>query len=80
MENRETEEVPLSFEAALQRWEEVVGLLERGSLTLEESLQLYEEGMRLRDLCYARLSEAEGKMKILRQAANGTVVEEEPEG
>jgi hypothetical protein len=43
MENRETEEVPLSFEAALQRWEEVVGLLERGSLTLEESLQLYED-------------------------------------
>lgn len=70
-------EAGLTFEEALQRWEEIVGLLERGSPTLEESLRLYEEGMRLRNLCYLRLREAEGKMKVLRQAADGTIVEEE---
>jgi exodeoxyribonuclease VII small subunit len=67
----------LPFEEALRRWEEIVELLERGSLSLEESLRLYEEGMRLRNICYARLHEAEGKMKVLRQAADGTMAEEE---
>lgn len=67
----------LPFEEALRRWEEIVELLERGSLTLEESLRLYEEGMHLRNICYARLQEAEGKMKVLRQAADGTMATEE---
>ena len=70
-------EETLSFEAALQRWEEVVEQLEQGTLTLEESLRLYEEGIRLRDICHTRLTEAEGKMKILRQTPDGKVLEEE---
>ncbi|HIE52106.1 MAG TPA: exodeoxyribonuclease VII small subunit [Armatimonadetes bacterium] len=67
----------LTFEEALQRWEEIVAQLERGTLTLEESLRLYEEGIRLRNLCLARLSEAEKKLRILREQADGTLKVEE---
>lgn len=76
----ETQAQQLSFEQALARWEEVVAALERGSLTLEESLQLYEEGRRLREICHARLNEAEGKMKQLREEADGSLALQEVGG
>ena len=49
------------FEALYGRLEEAVTKLEQGGLTLEESLTLYEEGIRLSRLCHAKLEEAEGK-------------------
>jgi len=70
----ETPAQTLSFEQALARWEEVVAALERGALTLEESLQLYEEGRRLREICHARLNEAEGKLKRLQETSEGSLV------
>ena len=41
----------LSFEAALARLEEIVRLLERGEAPLDQSIELYQEGDRLRRLC-----------------------------
>ncbi|MGB9880465.1 MAG: exodeoxyribonuclease VII small subunit, partial [Anaerolineae bacterium] len=41
----------LTFEQAFQQLEEVVGQLEKGELTLEQSLALFEKGMRLVKLC-----------------------------
>ena len=45
----------LSFEAALARLEEIVRLLERGEAPLDQSIELYQEGDRLRRHCEARL-------------------------
>jgi exodeoxyribonuclease VII small subunit len=55
----------LAFEAALRQLEEIVQRLEKGELTLEESLGLYEQGIRLSRLCHAKLEEAEGKIEML---------------
>ena len=60
-----------SFEAALGRLEQVVQRLEKGELPLEESLRLYEEGIRLSRLCHAKLEEADSrpvaKKQVLRR-------------
>jgi exodeoxyribonuclease VII small subunit len=64
----------LTFEAALQRLELIVQRLEKGELTLEESLTLYEEGIQLSRLCHAKLEEAEGKIELLVKDARGDLV------
>lgn len=64
----------LSFEAALRQLEELVQKLEKGDLALEESLKLYEDGIRLSRLCHARLEEAEGKIEMLLKDARGEPV------
>jgi exodeoxyribonuclease VII small subunit len=63
-----------TFEAALQRLEQIVGRLEKGELPLEESLVLYEEGIRLSRLCHGKLEEAEGKIETLMKDARGDLV------
>lgn len=56
----------LSFENALKKLEEIVGTLESGNITLEESLIVYQEGVMLSKFCNEKLKEAEGKvMKII---------------
>jgi exodeoxyribonuclease VII small subunit len=55
----------LSFEEALSRLEQIVGRLERGDCTLEESLKLFEQGSKLRALCLARLDAAAEQIRIL---------------
>jgi exodeoxyribonuclease VII small subunit len=63
----------LTFEAALHRLEEIVGRLEKGELPLEESLTLYEEGIKLSRLCHGKLEEAEGRIELLVKDARGDV-------
>jgi exodeoxyribonuclease VII small subunit len=63
-----------TFEAALQKLETIDQRLEKGELTLEESLALYEEGIRLSRLCHGKLEEAEGKIELLVKDARGDVV------
>lgn len=53
------------FEECLKRLEEIVDRLEKGDLTLEKSLELFEEGMRLSTSCRQELESAEGKVEIL---------------
>jgi exodeoxyribonuclease VII small subunit len=60
-----------TFEAALKQLEEIVQRLEKGELALEESLKLYEEGIRLSRLCHTKLEEAEGKIEMLLKDAKG---------
>lgn len=55
----------LAFEQALERLEEVVRLLELGEASLEESIQLYDEGMKLVHTCSQKLSWAEQQVEIL---------------
>ena len=60
-----------TFEQALEALETLVERLEKGELTLEESLKLYEEGIRLSRLCHGKLEEAEGKIEMLLKDARG---------
>lgn len=57
--------VELPFEEALERLETIVEELEAGSLTLEESLARYEEGIRLSRRLTASLDEAEKRIERL---------------
>jgi exodeoxyribonuclease VII small subunit len=63
-----------SFEDALAALEKVVERLEKGELPLEESLKLYEEGIRLSRLCHGKLEEAEGRIEVLLKDARGEAV------
>ena len=62
------------FEAALARLEEIVSSLESGELGLEQSLKLFEEGVKLARICNARLEEAERKVEVLLKDKNGKVI------
>ncbi|HTP04129.1 MAG TPA: exodeoxyribonuclease VII small subunit [Nitrospirota bacterium] len=61
------------FEAALARLEDIVKELETGDLPLEQSLKLFEEGIKLSRLCNKRLEDAERRVEILLKNKNGTV-------
>ena len=59
------------FEDALNKLEKIVSKLEEGDIPLEESLKLFEEGIRLSRFCNQRLDEAEKKVEILLKGKNG---------
>jgi exodeoxyribonuclease VII small subunit len=63
-----------SFEQALQQLEQIVQKLEKGELPLEDSLKLYEDGIRLSRLCHGKLEEAEGRIEVLLKDARGEPV------
>jgi len=48
--------------------------LEKGELPLEDSLKLYEDGIRLSRLCHGKLEEAEGRIEVLLKDARGEPV------
>ena len=53
------------FEECLKRLEEVVNQLERGDIPLEQSLALFDEGMKMSSQCREELEAAEGRIEIL---------------
>lgn len=59
------------FEKALSRLEGIVSKLEEGDLDLEESLKLFEEGIRLSHFCSEKLDEAERKVEVLLRNREG---------
>jgi exodeoxyribonuclease VII small subunit len=59
------------FEASLSRLEEIVRSLEGGELPLEQSLKLFEEGIKLARICNVRLEEAERKIEVLMKDGTG---------
>ncbi len=62
------------FEAARARLEEIVKELETGDLPLEQSLKLFEEGVKLSRICHTRLEDAERRVEILLKDNNGNIV------
>jgi exodeoxyribonuclease VII small subunit len=63
-----------SFEQQLGELEKVVAELERGDLTLEENVKLFERGMALSEACKAELEKAESRIQVLMEAKqNGEV-------
>ncbi len=55
----------MDFEKKLGRLEQIVQKMEKGELELEESLKLFEEGVKLSRDCHGQLNEAEVKVKKL---------------
>ncbi len=66
-----SKEKSISFEEALNELEQIAEKLERGQLTLEESIKAYERGMELKNTCAERLKEAEGKIEYLSKNPDG---------
>ena len=56
-----------SFETAIAELEDIVSLLEKGDISLEDSLKNFERGIELTRNCQQALQEAEQKVKILTQ-------------
>lgn len=66
-----------TFEANMQRLEQIVRAMERGDVPLEESLKLFQEGTELVRSCGKLLDDAELQVKKVLTAADGTPVLEE---
>lgn len=61
------EQDPVDFEAALAELEDLVGRMEAGSMSLEESLAAFERGIKLTRECQSALKSAELRIKALTQ-------------
>ena len=55
----------MSFEKKLTRLEEIVQKMESGEMSLDDSLKLFEEGVKLSKDCNSELNQAEQKVKKL---------------
>ena len=62
----------LSFEAALKRLEEIVRKLESGEASLDESIDLYSEGDRLKQQCETRLQAAQARIERIQFGRDGS--------
>lgn len=60
-----------TFEEQMTALESVVEQLERGELSLDDSVRLFEEGVRLSRACKDQLDAAEGKIEILTERGVG---------
>jgi exodeoxyribonuclease VII small subunit len=56
---------PKNFETSLEELQRIVRELEQGELTLEKSLELFEQGVALSRECQERLAQAERRIEIL---------------
>lgn len=72
MANKKTS---MTFEEALSRLEEIVKAMEGGTVPLDRSLALFEEGVGLVKTCTKMLDGAEQKVKLLQKGEDGTVSE-----
>ena len=63
----------ITFEEAMIKLEEIVRLLESGSLTLDESIEKYEDALKYVKICNEILEKAEQKVKILTESADGSI-------
>jgi exodeoxyribonuclease VII small subunit len=63
------------FESAMARLEEIVMLLEAGESSLEESIALYTEGIKIAEFCNNKLNNAEGQIARLSKLAENFKLE-----
>ncbi len=66
-----------TFEGSVAELEKIVAQLEGGDVTLDESLTLFERGIKLSKSCQKMLDEAEKKVSILMTNDDGEIVKEE---
>ncbi len=65
-------EKEMTFETALKRLEEIVTSLEKGDVSLEDAINLFEEGIHTAEICKAQLESAEKRIKELIKNSDGT--------
>lgn len=65
------------FEESILRLEQIVQALENGDIDLDESLKLFEEGIKLTKSCQKMLDDAEKKVSVLMSDENGKIKKEE---
>lgn len=65
----------MTFEQSLKRLDEIVKSLERGDVSLADSMTLFEEGTALIKSCSNMLDQAEQKVVMLKKGADGLPVE-----
>ncbi len=63
----------LSFEVAMQELEQIVSTLEKGSISLDDSVALYARGKILQDRCEKLLSDAESRIEKITLGENGAI-------
>ena len=63
----------MCFEDAMRELEKVVSDLEQGNVPLEESINLYERGAKLKLRCEKKLKEAEEKVAIITVSGDGVL-------
>ncbi len=78
MEERGIDIAGLSFEQALKALEDVVRQLESGEVPLDESIDLYERGEKLRQHCQARLDAAQARIEKIVAGPDGRPAATEP--
>ncbi|OGP51072.1 MAG: exodeoxyribonuclease VII small subunit [Deltaproteobacteria bacterium RBG_13_43_22] len=61
------------FEDTFKKLETIVSKLEGGDLSLEDSMKLFEEGMRLSRICSERLAEIQKRVEILLKSEDGSL-------
>jgi len=67
----------MSFEEALKELEAIVENLEKGDLTLDESINAFQRGIEISRYCSKKLDEVERKISILIENENGEIQEKE---
>ncbi len=65
----------IRFEEAMMKLEEIVQTLEKGDLYLEDSVKIFEEGIKLSQVCMAKLDKAEKRVEILMKDKGKTTLE-----
>ena len=68
-------EAKIDFEASMKKLEKIVDELEKGEYSLEESLQKFEEGLKLGKSCREMLEKAELRVRQLIADENGEIKE-----
>ena len=66
----------IKFEKAMTRLESIVEELERGDLNIDKSLEIFEEGIKMSQVCSKKLNEAEAKIEKLTKGKKGELVTE----
>ena len=71
-----SKEKDINFEANLKKLEMIVDKLESGNIGLEESVKLYEEGMRIKKICDKKLKDIEMQIKKIKIEDNKIIKED----
>lgn len=65
------------FELSLKKLEDAVNRLESGELSLDDSLKVFEEGVKHASICSRKLNEAQKKVELLLKRKDGSFYKEE---
>ncbi|MGG1612461.1 exodeoxyribonuclease VII small subunit [Paenibacillus sp. FSL K6-2441] len=63
--NAEAQHAELNFEDAMNQLEDIVSQLERGDVPLEKAIDLFQQGMRLSQICGQKLAQVERKIEMI---------------